>query len=182
MANYSVKNPVDLSDEEIRNILDAWEVEEWKNMKPEEFRNRFIKSEFHLLTENSSRILSVARINFNFKVKIEETTYPIAELVGFVSVVILEGHGKTLLKNIAENLNQRQIEAIGFSRKRTAKFYESSGFKLLYDKVQFLRERKDDQWFTPTEDDHIISLSLTDSTLQLFENLSTQNPAYLLFE
>ncbi len=70
---YAVKNPGQLSDAEIKTILDNWDVPEWKDMQPEEFRNHFRKSEFHLLTDSASDMLSIARINFNFKVKIDES-------------------------------------------------------------------------------------------------------------
>jgi len=41
---------------------------------------------------------------------------------------------------------------------------------------------KDGKWFTPTEDDDIFSLTLSDSSILLFEKLSHSNPAYLIFE
>ena len=91
---HTVKNPGQLSDAEIKTILDNWNVPDWNDMKPEEFRNHFRKSEFHLLTDPVSNLLSIARINFNFRVKIEESEYQIAELVGFVTVEILKGYGK----------------------------------------------------------------------------------------
>jgi hypothetical protein len=182
MNNYTIKKSNELSDAEIKIILDNWEVAEWKEMKVDEFRQRFEHSEFHLLTDFESNMLSIARINFKFKVKVDEAIYPIAELVGFVAIEILKGYGKNLLGNIKENLVSRKIEAIGFCRNKNSAFYESSGFKVFYDKVKFLRERKDDQWFTPTEDDDIINLTLEENTIQLFENLNHKNPAYLIFE
>ncbi|HEX3078902.1 MAG TPA: hypothetical protein VHQ04_00505, partial [Puia sp.] len=94
---YTVKKPGELSDAEIKTILDNWDVPEWNDMKPEAFRNRFGKSEFHVLTDAVSNMLSVARINFNFKIRIEEKEYRIAELVGFVAVELLKGYGKELL-------------------------------------------------------------------------------------
>jgi hypothetical protein len=48
--------------------------------------------------------------------------------------------------------------------------------------VKFLRERKDNSWFTPTEDDDIVSLTLKNNTIQLFESLNNENLAYLIFE
>ena len=53
---YAVKNPGNLSDDEIKTILDNWDVPDWNDMKPEEFRKRFGKSEFHLLTDSGSNI------------------------------------------------------------------------------------------------------------------------------
>ena len=179
---YTVKNPGQLSDVEVKTILDSWDVLDWNDMKPEEFRNRFKKSEFHLLTDSASNMLSVARINFNFKVKIDESVYQIAELVGFVAVQILKGYGKELLGYMGDNLKNRSIEAIGFCKNKNSPFYESSGLKIFYNSVKFLREMKDGKWFTPTEDDDIFSLTLSDGTIPLFEKLSHDHLAYLIFE
>jgi hypothetical protein len=179
---HVVKNPGQLSDADIKTILDNWDVPDWSDMKPEEFRNHFSKSEFHLLTDPVSRMLSIARINFNFKVKIDQTVYQIAELVGFVSVEILQGYGKILLDRVQENLKNRNIEAIGFCKNKNSAFYEGCGLRIFYDSVRFLREKKEGNWFTPTEDDDIFSLTLSENTLRLFEKLSHDHPAYLIFE
>ena len=181
-TTYAVKLSSTLSDAEIRIILDSWDVADWKEMKTDEFRQRFEKSEFHLLSDPDQKLQSVARINFKFKVKIGEVIYPIAELVGFVAIEILKGYGKILLGHIKENLTDRKIEAIGFCKNKSSAYYESCGLRIFYNAVKFLREKKDDQWFTPTEDDDIISLTLDDQTLGLFDKLSVENPAYLLFE
>lgn len=179
---YAVKNPGQLSDDEIKTILDNWDVLDWNDMKPEEFKNRFRRSEFHLLTDSTSNLLSIARINFNFKVKIDESEYQIAELVGFVAVEILKGYGKILLDSVGDNLKNRNIEAIGFCKNKNSTFYESCGLKIFYNSVKFLREMKDGKWFTPTQDDDIFSLTLSESTIPLFEKLSHDHPAYLIFE
>lgn len=179
---YAVKNPGQLSDAEIKTILESWDVADWIDMKPEEFRNRFGKSEFHLLTDPVSNIVSIARINFNFRVKIEETEYQIAELVGFVAVEIMQGYGKVLLGYVGDNLKNRRIEAIGFCKNKNSTYYESCGLKIFYDSVRFIRELKDGRWYIPKQDDDIFSLTLSDRTIPLFENLSHDNPAYLLFE
>jgi hypothetical protein len=179
---YAVKNPGQLSDDEIKTILDNWDVLDWNDMKPEEFKNRFRRSEFHLLTDSTSNLLSIARINFNFKVKIDESEYQIAELVGFVAVEILKGYGKILLDRVSDNLKNRNIEAIGFCKNKNSTFYESCGLKIFYNSVKFLREMKDGKWFTPTQDDDIFSLTLSESTIPLFEKLSHDHPAYLIFE
>jgi hypothetical protein len=179
---YVVKNPGQLSDGEIKTILDSWDVFDWNDMKPGEFRNRFGKSEFHLLTDPVSNILSIARVNFNFKVKIEETEYQIAELVGFVAVEVLQGYGKVLLGHVGGNLKNRNIEAIGFCKNKNSTYYESCGLKIFYNSVRYIREMKDGNWFTPTEDDDIFSLTLSERTISLFEKLNHDNPAYLLFE
>ena len=179
---YAVKNPGQLSDAEIKIILDNWDVPDWRDMQPEEFKNHFRKSEFHLLTDPVSNMLSIARINFNFKVKIDESEYHIAELVGFVAVEILKGYGKILLGFVGDNLKNRNIEAIGFCKNKNSTFYESCGLRIFYNSVKFLREMKDGKWFTPTEDDDIFSLTLSDNTIPLFEKLSHDHPAYLIFE
>jgi hypothetical protein len=179
---HSVKNPGQLSDVEIKTILDNWNVPEWSDMVPEEFKSRFKKSEFHILTGSASNMLSVARINFHFKVKFDDSVYQIAELVGFVAVEILKGYGKMLLERIIDNLESRNIEAIGFCKNKNSTYYESCGLRIFYNSVQFLREMKDGKWFTPTEDDDIFNLTLSDATIPLFEKLSHDHPAYLIFE
>jgi hypothetical protein len=181
-TTYTIKNSEQLSDAEIKTILESWDVADWSEMKPEEFRNRFKKSEFHILSDAGSRMLSVARINFNFRVKITETEYQLAELVGFVAIEILKGYGKVLLERLTDNLKNRNIEAIGFCKNKNSAYYESCGIKIFYNSVQFLREMKDGQWYTPTEDDDIFSLTLSDNIIPLFENLSHDNPAYLFFD
>jgi hypothetical protein len=180
MHTHLIKKPDELSEREIQIILTNWEVEEWKELTPDEFRRRFEHSEFHLLNGEDSSLLSVARINFKFKVSIDETVYDIAELVGFITVEVLKGYGKILLALISDNLKGRNIEAIGFCRRRTAPYYESAGFKVLRDKVKHLREKKGDEWFTPAEDDDIISLTLKEETIQLLEKLDDSRPAYLI--
>jgi len=179
---YVVKNPGQLTAVEIKTILDSWDVPDWSDMKPDEFKNRFRKSEFHLLTDSTSNMLSIARINFNFRVKIDDTEYKIAELVGFVAVEILKGYGKILLDRTGDNLKNRNIESIGFCKNKNSTFYESCGLKIFYNRVKFLREMKDGKWFTPTEDDDIFSLTLSDRTIPLFERLSHDHLAYLIFE
>ncbi len=181
MHNHLIKKPDELSESEIQVILTNWDVEEWKELSPEAFRKRFEESEFHLLNGEDSRLLSVARINFKFKVSIDESVYDIAELVGFITVEVLQGYGKILLGLISDNLKGRNIEAIGFCRRRTAPYYESAGFKVLRDKVKHLREKNGDDWLTPKEDDDIIALTLTTDRIELFENISDERPAYLLF-
>ena len=179
---YAVRNPDQLSDAEIKTILDNWDVPDWSDMKPEEFKSRFRKSEFHLLTDSASNLLSIARINFNFKVKIDNHEYKIAELVGFVAVEILKGYGKILLDRVGANLKYRNIEAIGFCKNKNSTFYENCGLRIFYNSVKFIREMKDGKWFTPTEDDDIFSLTLSESTIPLFEKLSHDHLAYLIFE
>jgi hypothetical protein len=181
MPIHLIKRPTELSESEIQIILTNWEVEEWKQLTPEEFRKRFEHSEFHLLNGEDSSLLSVARINFKFKVSIDESVYDIAELVGFITVEVLKGYGEMLLRNISDNLKERNIEAIGFCRRRTAPYYESAGFKVLRDKVKHLREKNGDVWLTPREDDDIIVLTLNTDRIELFENISDERPAFLLF-
>ncbi len=181
-TTYAVKQSSALSDAEIRTILESWDVADWKDMRTEEFRHRFETSEFHLLSGPDQQMLSIARINFKFKVKIGDVIYPIAELVGFVAIEILKGYGKILLGRIKENLQNRKIEAVGFCKNKSSTYYESCGLRIFYNAVKYLREKKDDEWFTPTEDDDIISLTLDNPAIALFEKLSDENPAYLLFE
>ncbi len=181
MHTHLIKRPDELSASEIQIILINWEEEEWKQLTPEEFRKRFEDSEFHLLNGEDSSLLSVARINFRFKVSIRESVYDIAELVGFITVEVLKGYGKILLGLISDNLKERNIEAIGFCRRRTAPYYESAGFKVLRDKVKHLREKRGDDWQTPKEDDDIVALTLAEDKIELFENISDERPAYLLF-
>jgi hypothetical protein len=182
MNQYLIKKPAELSDTDIKIILDCWNVDEWNGLGNEEFRKKFEKSEFHLLMDPDSKMLCVARINFHFKVKIDEVKYPIAELVGFVAIDVLKGYGKELLGHLKNNLTERKIEAIGFCKNKTSPFYSNSGLNIFYYKVWYLREWRDNRWYTPQEDDDIINLTLNDQTAKLFEKLDENNLAYLLFE
>jgi hypothetical protein len=99
-----------------------------------------------------------------------------------VAVEILQGYGKVLLGYVGDNLKDRKIEAIGFCKNKNSTYYENCGLKIFYNSVRFIREMRDGIWFTPTQDDDIFSLTLSESTIPLFENLSHNNLAYLLFE
>jgi hypothetical protein len=182
MNNYMVKQSSALTPAEIKIILDSWDVDDWKGMTEDVFKNKFEKSEFHLLTDEGQKILCVARINFHFKVRIHEKDYPIAEFVGFVATEILKGYGKELLARLVENLNIRNIEAVGFCKNKVSPFYANCGLKIFYYKVPFLREWRDNQWYVPVEDDDIISLNLSEEVISGFESLGEKTHGYIRFE
>ena len=43
MNQYVIKNPSELSPDEIETILDSWDIEEWKGMAEEAFKKKFEK-------------------------------------------------------------------------------------------------------------------------------------------
>lgn len=177
---YKIRNATELSPSEIEIILEYWQVEEWKKMNTSEFKKKFTQSEFHFLTDEASNILALARINFDFKIQIQNELYAIAELVGLVAVVKMKGYGKKLIKNIQSSWKERNIEAIGFCEKQLRSFYEKCAITIMVDKAKQLRERESNQWIIPTDDD-ILDVSLSRNSLSLLKDLSSTNIGYLIF-
>lgn len=66
---YSIKRSKDLSDNEIELILKSWEIEDWLDLDSSSFKMKFENSEFHFLKKDD-RIVSLARINFDFELEI----------------------------------------------------------------------------------------------------------------
>lgn len=178
--SYSQKTGNDLSEEEIRTILNYWDVDEWKALTNDAFRNMFKQSEFHLLTDNYSVILCLARINFDFAIRISNMLYPIAELVGLVSTEPGKGYGKELLSFIQANVKSRDIELISFCEKANRGFYQKCGVPILLNQAKQLWEPDNGNWLIPTDDD-ILAINLSEHGINLLNSLSPEKPGYLVF-
>lgn len=181
MSNYQVKGVEALTAAEIAIILQHWEVAAWQHLTPQDFRRQFARSEFHLLTDERSTILSLARINFDFTLRIGNQQYEFAEFVGFVSVQKGRGYGRQLLRHLKGNLQKRGLESIGFCEKDLRPFYQQCQVEILYDKAKAMREYEAGQWLRPSDDD-ILNIHLPDEKRELLHRLHDGNPAYLISE
>lgn len=178
---YIIKETSQLTLKEIKVILMSWDVPEWRNMSSEKFRNVFSQSEFHLLASPDSKLLCIARINFRFKIEVQQVIYDIAELVGLVAIEKGKGYGKKLLAHVQQNLVRRNIEVIGFCEKPVRLFYEKSGIPVLYNKAKYLVEMTGDEKVISSDDD-ILNINLHPGTLKVFKGLSKQMTGHLLLE
>ncbi|WP_175622038.1 hypothetical protein [Chryseobacterium schmidteae] len=142
------------------------------------FKEKFKKSEFHFL-QIDENIVSLARINFDFKFKIESKPYQFAEFVGFVSIEKNKGYGTILVEKTMENLREKNIEAIGFCEKDLRLFYEKTSIKILYDKADYFLEFDNNEWIKSTDND-ILILNASKKTIDLLQNLEELNPAFLI--
>jgi len=175
---YYVKKSNELLNKEIEVTLKFWELEDWYDLGFETFKEKFKKSEFHFL-KIDERIVSLARINFDFKFKIENNSYQFAEFAGFVSVEKNKGYGTILLEKTIENLKQKNIETIGFCEKDLRTFYEKTGTKILYDKANYFLEFDNNKWTKSTDND-ILILNASLKTIDLLQNLGESNTAFLI--
>ena len=128
---YNIKPVEDLTNLEILIILDLWNIDSWKFMEPSEFKSRFRESEIHFLKDDRGSILCLARISFNFTLKISGTDYYFTEFAGLVSSQKHKGFGLMLIELIIENMKQRDLDSIGFSDKKLRSFYDKSKAGLL---------------------------------------------------
>lgn len=175
---YSIKKSKGLSDKDIDLILKSWEIEDWVNLDSADFKIKFENSEFHFL-ENDDRIVSLARINFDFRLEIQKNLYNFAEFVGFVSIEKAKRYGSFLLNKIVENLTDRKIETIGFCKKDLRPFYEKSNIQILYEKGIFITEFENNEWID-SDDDDILILNASEENINILQNLNEQNKAILI--
>jgi hypothetical protein len=179
MLTYQIKQAQELSAEEINRVLHAWEVQEWLNLSEVAFKQHFAQSEFHLLTGPENTLLAVARIHFDFCLRIDQRRYAFAELVGLVSLQPRRGYGSHLLGLLTGTLRERQVEALGFCERPLRGFYQQCNVPILYDQARYVRERDHDQWVASTDDD-ILDLTLSRESAALLNGLNGQRLAYLL--
>ncbi|HEX8532010.1 MAG TPA: hypothetical protein VF646_18375 [Cytophagales bacterium] len=179
MLTYQIKQAQELSAGEISRVLHAWEVSEWMNLSETAFRQRFAQSEFHLLTNPHAALLAVARINFDFCLRIDGHRYAFAELVGLVSLQPRRGYGSHLLGLLTGNLRERNVEALGFCEQPLRGFYQQCNVSVLYGQARYVHERDHDQWVASTDDD-ILDLTLSRESADLLNGLNGQRLAYLL--
>ncbi|PSR56462.1 hypothetical protein AHMF7605_24675 [Adhaeribacter arboris] len=176
MSHYKVKAAKHLLDSDIKAILHFWEMH---TLTPDAFREKFKNSEFHLVKDYSSTIRAVARVNFDFKLRINEQLFAYPEFGGFVALPQGKGYGTELLQYLIQNLKKRKLEALGFCEKPLRPYYEKCGIRILYDQAKFLRTAEQNEWI-PSSDDDILDLTLSPASWQQLQSLSPANLAYLV--
>jgi len=142
------------------------------------FKTKFKNSEFHFL-EIDDKIVSLARINFDFKLEIQKNFYGFAELVGFVSVEKAKKYGSFLLNEIMINLKERGIETIGFCKIKLRPFYEKNNIQILYGKGFLITEFENNEWLN-SDDDDILIINTSEENINVLQNLNEQNKAILV--
>jgi hypothetical protein len=182
MITYHIKTADMLSVSEIKTILQYWEVKEWLGFTVQEFNERFCDSEFHLLADQHSNVLCVTRINFDFKIEVNNAVYSLSELVGLVSMVKMKGYAKLLIRDIVCNLKSRGVECIGFCEKELRPFYEKCGILILYDQAKLFKDKPLSEEFEPNTDDDILDINLSNNTRDLLSGINDENIGYILFE
>lgn len=125
MINYSTKSVDTLTIEQILVIKKYLDMDQFS---VSDFRQIFSSSDFHPLTDNMC-LVSFARINHDFKLKIGDDYYCFAEFVGFISIIKGKSYGTKLLGEIIKNLIRNHTECIGFCEKPLRGFYEKNNIK-----------------------------------------------------
>lgn len=173
MLQHSIKSIKTITQEEIQIVGKHLGL---AKLSVSDFGNMFSNSDFHILTDNG-HLVSFARINHDFNLKIGNNHYSFAEFVGFVSIVKGKGYGSQLLKEIVENLRGKNIECIGFCEKPLRPFYQKNFIESLYDKAPFIKESVDGEWLSATDDD-ILCINLSEKNKELLWELNNENPAF----
>ena len=150
-------------------------------MEPSEFKSRFRDSEIHFLKDGGGSILCLARISFNFMLKISGTDYYFTEFAGLVSSQKHKGFGLMLIERIIENMKQRDLDAIGFSDKKIRSFYDKSKAGLIQDTAGFIFQQSDGELVRSSLDD-IIVVNLKESNYKLLAELGEHNIAILILQ
>lgn len=176
---YHIKATKDLTEAEIKHILELWDISAWNTMKSSYFRSFFKDSEFHFLIDIHENILAVMRVNFDFTLKISDTEYSFAEAVGLVAAHKKKGYGAALVHSFKENIIQRNIETIGFCHSDLRPFYEKCDIEILHDKARMIKESVSSEWVN-SEDDDILIFHTSQERRELLNQLSVQNNAYLM--
>lgn len=176
---YQIKKPNELTENEIKIILNLWEVTEWNSMDSTYFRSFFKDSEFHLLFDSEGEILTLMRLNFDFVLEIANQHYHFAEVVGLVSAHKKKGYGKKLIKYCIDNITERNLESIGFCVSELRPFYDKCEISILHGKAKSIQEKSGSEWI-PSDDDDILIFNLSEEKKQLLHQLGSENNAYLL--
>ncbi|WP_131797323.1 GNAT family N-acetyltransferase [Chryseobacterium kwangjuense] len=178
MMNYQIKKPDELTEHEIRYILNLWEASEWNLLNSSDFRNLFKDSEFHLLLDPENEILAVIRLNLDFTLDISGKPYSFGEVVGLVSAQEKKGYGSKLVQCFKENMIQRNIESIGFCAADLRPFYRRCNIEILENKGKAIKENTENGWIT-SEDDDILIFNISGDTKAVLMELGPGKNAYL---
>lgn len=173
---YTVMNAEQLSETDIKTILRAWSILEWKNLTSEQFKTKFKKSAFHFLYEKDT-VVALLRVNDEFFFRNKDIVYNIPELVGLISLVPGKGFGKELLARLKESLLEEDRECLGFCFENNRGFYEKCGFEVFEGKAKYFLEQDKGKWVS-SEDDDVLNINLKPSTIQVIKALSLENFAF----
>ncbi|MFP3593843.1 hypothetical protein [Chryseobacterium sp. SIMBA_038] len=176
---YQIKKPEELTENEIKIILNLWDISEWDSMEPSYFCSFFKDSEFHFLIDSEGKIGVLMRLNFDFILEISNKKYHFSEAVGLVSAQEKKGYGKELIKYIIDNVIERNLESIGFCLSELRPFYDKCNINILHDKAKAIKEKSGSEWI-PSDDDDILIFHLSDEKKELLNQLSSENNAYLI--
>ncbi|PQA95193.1 hypothetical protein B0A69_07050 [Chryseobacterium shigense] len=178
---YQIKKTDELKDQEIKDILNLWDIPEWNEMTPSDFRNSFKDSEFHFLFGSKDEILAVIRLNFDFGLEISEKKYSYAEAGGLVSAQKKKGYGSQLVQYFKKNMTLRNKETIGFCFSDLRPFYQSCGIEILENKAKTIKENNENGWIS-SEDDDILIFNVSEKNKELLRQLSSEKNAYLIIK
>lgn len=176
---YQVKKPDELTENEIKIILNLWDISDWNSMESSYFRSFFKDSEFHFLIDSEKKILAVMRLNFDFILQISDKKYHFAEAVGLVSGHKKKGYGRKLIKYIINNITERNLETIGFCMSELRPFYDKCDISILHDKAKSIKEKSGSEWVS-SDDDDILIFNLSEEKKELLNQLSSEKNAYLI--
>ncbi|AZA80046.1 N-acetyltransferase [Chryseobacterium sp. G0186] len=176
---YQIKQPNELKETEIEQIIKLWDISEWNTMKPAYFRTFFKDSEFHFLLDEEEAILAIMRVNFDFTLRIIEEKHSFAEAAGLVAAHRKKGYGAKLVQYFTENVKRRNLETIGFCHSELRPFYEKCEIEILYNKAKMIKENMGSEWIN-AEDDDILVFNTSDEKKKMLNQLSTKNNAYLI--
>ncbi|WP_366143263.1 phosphoribosylanthranilate isomerase [Soonwooa sp.] len=170
---YIIKKASEISDEDIKTILNLWEIEAWKNMSSQDFKTYFQDTEFQFLLNEQNEILALLRLNPNFVLEIDHEKFQFTEMVGLVAAVKGQSYGSVLLQRFAQNAKENNRQIISFCEAPLRNFYRRNNIEILKNKAKFIQEFDDGTWQT-SEDDDILIINLNpenkNSLAQLNEN------------
>lgn len=121
---YIIKKASEVSDEDIKTILNLWEIEVWKNMSSEDFKIYFQDAEFQFLLNEQNEILALLRLNRNFVLDIKHEKFQFTEMVGLVAAVKGQSYGSVLLQQFVQNAKENNRQIISFCESPLRNFYK----------------------------------------------------------
>lgn len=175
---HLVKKTNQITEVERSKILNAWSIEEWKDLTDKEFSEIFKTSEWHLLYDDEV-FVAVVRVNTKFSFNIGENEYNVSEMVGLAALEKGKGYGKEIVLRLIESLKDRNIECIGFCYEHNRGFYEKCGVEVLTGLAKFFLEKHGDECVL-SDDDDVINVTLTEKLRSEIFKLSYESPAYIV--
>ncbi len=173
---YIIKKASEISDVDIKTILNLWEIEAWKNMSSEDFRAYFQDAEFQFLLNEQSEILALLRLNSNFVLEIDHEKFQFIEMVGLVAAVKGQSYGSLLLQQLLRNAKENNRQIISFCESHLRNFYRKNDIEILENKAKFIQEFDHGVWQT-SEDDDILIINLNPENKYCLAQLNENNIA-----